>query len=269
MHCFILLILLSIFTISTSTSVEKKSLKTNLLKKNEFETNIQYKLLKLEKQINDLELNLEFAGYLDQNIKYIDIAWKNNLKYIQNMYKSSNNKEYIVRLLLSNNKYYELEKKYPNDFTNVIDKYSNIIYEITKNENFTNNVFVNMSRYNDIDTNIDIDIKNAIVQFVFTQNDFFSSNSYIVQILKKIKLLESIYNKKFNFDFDFFDNKYVLYYNDYQNFINKIYIFKLQNQLELNKILNIYLVDNYESLQKYILNNMLNLSNEIIEILEK
>ena len=112
-----------------------------------------------------------------------------------------------------------------------------------------------------------------MLQRIFLNNNFFGPNNYIQINLKKISLLESQYNTKkynnFDFDFDFFDNKYLLYLSSYKNFLNKIYLFKLQNQIEFNKIIKSYKQLDYDLLANHILNNILNLSDKIIALLVK
>ena len=108
-------------------------------------------------------------------------------------------------------------------------------------------------------------IKQKIIYNTFYNYGFFFDNDKIIKInLGKLKLIETTHNKKNNFDYNFFDKNYLMYYNNWSIIVNKIYIFKLQNQNRLNKIFELYLVYNYESLEKNIFNQVFVLTNDLV-----
>lgn len=224
--------------------------------------NTKYSLVKLDQEIKKLELDLEYAKTLNQNINYIEDFWKNRFKSLKYTIKNNNyNKANVVNQALNSN---EVANKYPNNYTQVYDKYYDIIIDIVNsNKNFTNNIIINYPI--DIDTE---NVKNLMIQRIFYSDNFFT---YLQSGLGKILQIESQSNlKKYNnYDVDFFGNKYTLYYNNYQIVLNKIYLFKLQNKIELDKIIKSYKQSNYDTLENHILNSIEKLLSQIIKYMEK
>jgi uncharacterized membrane protein YheB (UPF0754 family) len=170
------------------------------------------------------------------------------------------NKQQIINNL-DQNAYTKLYNDYSqNSLPAIIDKYCDIIFEISKNEIFTNKIFDNIT--NDSD---DEYIKQKITNKIF----FELFNGILKTNLEKLKLIGPPSNEKNNIDYDFFDKNYPIYMDSWSIFVNKIFIFKLQNQNELNNILKSHKTDNIESFEKNILNKIYELTNIIIDILDK
>jgi hypothetical protein len=160
----------------------------------------KYKLIKLEQQIKKLELDLEYAMVINQNINYIDDYWKNHIKIIKNIIKNNDNDNNYSNKIYFLNENYDIQIKYPNNQTQVIKKYCDIIMDIIKlNKNFTNNII----------TNIPIDIDTENVKKGFIKKIFYSSSNNFFNVLQQG--IDKIYNikskfitKENNYDYEFF-----------------------------------------------------------------
>jgi hypothetical protein len=221
----------------------------------------KYSLIKYDQEIKKLELDLEYAKVLNQNINYIDNFWNGKFKSLNYAIKNNNyNKANVVNQALNLD---GVIIKYPNNYTQFINKYHDIIIDIVNsNENFTNNIITNIPT--DIDTE---NVKNGLIQKIFLSDVKFFT--YLQLSLDKISQIESNFiKKKKNYDYDFFGGKYMLYSDSYQIILDKIYLFKLQNQIELNKIIKSYKQSDYDSLQNHIFISIEKLLNQIIKFLE-
>ena len=136
-----LLILLNIIVVSTHTQLNSNS-----------NSNSKFTLIKLDQKIKKLELDLDYAKVLNQNINYIDDFWKSYFLSVKNTLKSFShmNKESIINQII--NLDFDLRNKYPKNYTQVIDKYYDIIFDIVEsNQNFTNNILTRLPIDNDVE----------------------------------------------------------------------------------------------------------------------
>ncbi len=214
----------------------------------------------VEKEIKRLELDLQIINILDINIEilkkslyYID---KNNIQYndIQNKFN------FIKQVFLPNNNYtcdynillkqYSNEgeemkfKKYINELFDDLPKLFEIKIDIFKTlelclKNFKNILLVKNSNVNKV-TLDEINLENII------NNRLSYSILNNGALLNNIKLLKLIWDGK-KINLDVFEE--IKIYKNINIVINKIYLFRLQNEVQLKNILNKYSKNDIKSFE--------------------
>lgn len=220
---------------------------------------------KIELKIKKLENNLEYVKTLQENIDFIDQTWQYHMNIIKREFSNTYiNKQQIINNVLGYETYSKLQEDYSQKYLHdIIDKYCDIIHKISENEIFINNIFVNITLDSDGEN-----IKQKLINKIFLNGEFFT-NSQLRTNLEKLKSFDIFPNRKNIFDYDFFDKNYILFIESSSLIVNKIYLFKLQNQIELKKISKSYSTNNYNSLKNNILNQIYELTNIQIEQLSK
>ena len=219
----------------------------------------------IEFKIRRFENNLEYAKILNENINFIDDVWKNHMLSIKRQLKNMSNKINDIENVIGSNTYAKLQQEHsPKILPSIIDKYYDIILQISKNEIFTNKILVNIQ----VDSDSEY-IGQKIIQKIFYGSDIFNRNGLLITNLEKLKLIEITLGKTNNFDYDFFDKNYQMYGESMYLFLNKIYLFKLQNQNALKKMFESYSTDNYKSFEQNIINQVYGLTNVLIDKFEQ
>jgi len=223
-------------------------------------------------QIKELDIQFEYVKDLNHILSGVNSSWKQYFNFLNDIIKKSN----------FNNEILKYKGKIKNLMANVFnnsgvnslnlfdDKNDNEIYDIYSNLTLivddinTNNKQLSKNIIDDINKN-SYEVSNIIFDNYFNRmscycsNTFYGKNNYISNT--KSKFMEHIVNTYI--DFDIFD-KFGKY--DCNVRINKILLFKLQLEKELERIYKIHQVKKFSMYELEVNKKMELLTSRMIEL---